>query len=155
MVEFAKIIGFILISQLAGLVGGFFTSQSVGAWYQTLSKPAFNPPGWVFGPVWITLYALMGIASYLVWKKYTGPGPNFALYLFFVHLAFNALWSFLFFGLENPFLAFVDIIVLWLMIAALTFFFWKISKPAAVLLIPYLAWVSFAGILNYFIWRLN
>ena len=151
-----KVLIFILFSQLAGIVGGFFTSSSVGGWYQTLAQPSFNPPGWVFGPVWIVLYTLMGVSSYLVWLK---VGINSlakpALIIFYIHLVLNALWSILFFGLKNPFLAFIEIIILLVMILIIIVLFYRIDKTASYLLIPYLLWVSFASILNFFIWRLN
>lgn len=146
----------ILISQSVGIIGSVFTSKSVSSWYPSLLKPFFNPPAWIFGPVWITLYALMGIASYLVWQE---RGVNSlvkpALVVFGVHLVLNALWSFLFFGLRNLGLAFFEIIILWLFIAILIYLFYKINPKAAYLLVPYLAWVSFAGVLNFYLWRLN
>lgn len=142
-----KLIFSILICQLVGIGGAFFTSPAVSsAWYKSLEKPFFNPPSWVFSPVWITLYILMGIALYLVWKHKI---------LFFVHLFFNGLWSILFFGFKSPSFAFLDIIVLWSLILVLVFKFYKNNKWAGILLIPYLGWVTFAMILNYFFWMLN
>lgn len=147
---------FVLISQLAGVVGSFFTASKIPSWYATLNKPSFNPPGWIFGPVWITLYTMMGIASYLVWQKRGDTSlAKISLVVFFVHLVFNALWSIIFFGLQNPMLAFFEIVVLWMMIVSLIIMFYQIDKRAAYLLIPYLLWVSFASVLNFFIWRLN
>lgn len=156
MKKFIAPVLFVVASQLAGFVGSFFTVTNVGSWYQTVNKPSFNPPNWIFGPVWITLYFLMGIAAYLVWKNWSAnKDAKTATIFFFVHLVFNALWSFLFFGLQNPKLAFFEIIVLWLMILALIKIYYGINKVAAYLLVPYLLWVSFASILNFYIWRLN
>jgi translocator protein len=146
----------ILISQSAGIVGSIFTSQAVRLWYPTLNKPFFNPPSWIFGPVWVLLYTLMGISAYLIWQERKNNALAMpALIIFGIHLALNALWSYLFFGLQNPFLAFVEIIILWLFIAILIYLFYKIKAKAAYLLIPYLAWVSFAAVLNYYLWKLN
>jgi len=154
--KYVNLIIFILISQLAGVIGSIFTASAIPTWYAVLNKPSFNPPGWIFGPVWIILYTLMGIASYLIWKKRAkGKLPQMALILFFVHLAFNALWSIIFFGLHNLMWAFFEIIILWLMIVVLNVLFYKIDKRATYLLIPYLLWVSFAAFLNFSIWMLN
>jgi benzodiazapine receptor len=155
MQKFIAPILFILISQSAGLIGSIFTGDAIPNWYATINKPPFNPPGWIFGPVWITLYTMMGIAAYLIWQKRDLSLARIALIIFFVHLALNALWSILFFGLQNPGFAFVEIIILWLFILALIVIFYQIDKRAAYLLVPYIFWVSFAGILNYSIWRLN
>lgn len=151
-----QIITAILISQLAGFIGSFFTRPAIPLWYAALNKPAFNPPNWIFGPVWITLYTMMGIASYFIWQKRgSSTLATPALVLFAVHLAVNALWSFLFFGLKNPGIAFVDIILLWILILVLIILFYRIDQKSAWLLAPYFLWVSFASVLNYFIWRLN
>lgn len=144
------------ISQLAGIVGSVFTTSEIADWYVFLSKPAFNPPNWLFGPVWITLYTLMGISLYLVWfKGYKEANIKQAVNIFLVHLAVNSLWSIVFFGLHYLGWAFVIIITLWLMILYLIKLFWDINKTAAYLLIPYILWVSFASLLNYSIWMLN
>jgi len=146
----------ILIAESAGLIGSIFTSSAIPNWYAALNKPSFNPPGWLFGPVWVVLYALMGIASYLVWQKWdSSPIAKAAVILYIIHLAFNSLWSILFFGLKNPGLAFVEILVLWGMILALIIIFYSVDRRAAYLMIPYILWVSFAAILNLSIWRLN
>lgn len=156
MAKFITAIIFILISQAAGIIGSVFTSSAIPVWYATLNKPSFNPPGWLFGPVWVLLYTLMGIAAYLIWQKLGESNiARGAIILFFVHLAFNALWSILFFGLHNPFLAFLEIILLWGMILALIILFYQVDKRAAYLFIPYILWVSFAAVLNFSIWRLN
>lgn len=140
----------LLLPQLAGLVGSLFTFSAIPTWYATLNKPSFSPPNWVFGPVWTTLYILMGISLYLVWSK----GKR-GVALFKFHLVINALWSILFFGLRSPILGLITIIILWIMILALIKIFWKIDKTASVLLWPYLAWVSFASVLNLAILLLN
>jgi len=142
--------------QLAGVIGSFFTAPAIPAWYSTLTKPNFSPPNWLFAPVWLSLYLLMGISAYLIWQKTAEQEKaKSALKLFWSHLIFNALWSIIFFGLQNPGLAFLNIIILWILIVILIVKFWKISSWAAYLLIPYLIWVSFASILNYYIWYLN
>lgn len=139
----------------AGL-GGWATAQGVGDWYPTLVKPSFNPPSWVFGPVWTFLYLLMGVALFLVWEKGTStPAVRMALGLFGVQLLLNILWSFLFFGARQLGWAFVEILFLWLAIAGTLALFLRLSQPAAWLLTPYLAWVTFAAVLNYSIWALN
>lgn len=146
----------LILPQLAGGIGALFTTPSVTSWYGTITKPSFNPPSWIFGPVWTTLFVLMGIAFYLVWQQGTNrPQVRQALAVFGVQLAFNTLWSIIFFGLHSPGGALIEIAFLWLAIAATIALFAKISKPAAWLLAPYLAWVSFAAFLNFTIWRLN
>lgn len=138
---------------IGGGVGGLFQP---GDWYAQLNKPDWNPPSWVFGPVWTTLYVLMGVAAWLVWERHGFNGAaRTALVLFLVHLLFNAAWSALFFGLESPGLAFAEILVLWAMILTLIVLFWRLRPAAGALLLPYLAWVSFAAVLNYTIWQLN
>jgi tryptophan-rich sensory protein len=139
----------------AGGVGSFATSAKIPTWYATLAKPALNPPNWIFAPVWTTLYILMAVAAWMVWTRRQQAGTRAALALFAVQLLLNTLWSFLFFGAENPGLAMVEIIVLWLAISATIRTFREISPTAAWLLAPYLAWVSFASYLNFAIWRLN
>ena len=154
--EIGKVIVFIIICQMAGIIGSFFTFDSVGGWYAELAKPELSPPNWVFGPVWITLYSLMGIAAYLVYKKgFNKKRIKTAVYVFGGQLVFNALWSIIFFGLQSVFVALLCIIVLLALIVWTTILFWKISKPAAILMIPYIIWVSFATFLNYSIWMLN
>ena len=145
----------ILIAQSAGVIGSIFTAGSVQTWYVDLVKPALNPPNWIFGPVWITLYTLMGIAAYLIWQRRREQGVKFALSLYGVQLILNTLWSILFFGLQNPGLAFAEILILLPFIVLTMALFWRINKWAGILLVPYLAWVSFATYLNYAIWSLN
>lgn len=154
--NFLRLIGCIVICQAAGIIGSIFTAQSVATWYTTLHKPSFSPPNWLFAPVWITLYTMMGIALYLVWRKSESTDiPSVVFILFAVQLVLNALWSFIFFGLRSPFWGFVEITMLWLAILAVILLFWKFSRYAALLLVPYLLWVSFAAILNFSLWRLN
>ncbi len=151
-----KLFSSVLICLGAGFIGSFFTTPQIAGWYQTLNKPTWNPPSWLFGPVWTTLFILMGIALYLVWQKAGhSKSARRATIFFLVHLLFNIFWSVLFFGLNNPFYAFLEIIVLWLMILTLIIWFFKLDKKAGSLLIPYLLWVSFASFLNYTIWQLN
>jgi tryptophan-rich sensory protein len=151
-----KLVISILVCQLAGVIGGFFTASSVDTWYATLTKPSFNPPNGIFSPVWITLYLLMGIALFLVWKKgIQTEGVKTAIYVFGVQLALNTLWSILFFGLKMPLVAFIEIVILWGFILLTILKFKKISKLAGILLVPYLLWVSFAAVLNFFLWYLN
>ncbi|MBN1633224.1 MAG: tryptophan-rich sensory protein [Ignavibacteria bacterium] len=155
MKNFFRLIISILICQSAGIIGSFFTVSSVGGWYQTLNKPSFNPPGYIFGPVWITLYLLMGISLYLIWNKKDIANIKFPVILFSVQLFFNTIWSIIFFGLQNPLVAFFDILLLLIFLILTVISFYKVSKPASLLLIPYLLWVSFATILNYSIVKLN
>ena len=126
-----------------------------GDWYAALKKPSWNPPNWIFGPVWTALYTIMAIAAWLVWKRGGFAGQRVALSLFLVQLFFNTLWSPLFFGLHHPALAFVDIVLLWLALLCTVVAFWKASPLAGALLVPYLAWVTFASALNFALWRLN
>jgi benzodiazapine receptor len=144
------------ISLSAGFFGSFFTATEAGSWYDLLNKPSFNPPNWLFGPVWTLLFILMGIALFLIWRKgIERKEVQNGLKLFLLQLLFNILWSFCFFYLQNPRLAFLEIIALAIFIIALMMSFYKIDKRASWLLAPYLAWVSFAAFLNYTIWQLN
>lgn len=140
---------------MAGIVGSFFTVKSVSGWYSTLNKPSFNPPNWLFGPVWVTLYTLMGVSLFLIWQQKEKTDIKPALGIFAVQLILNTLWSVIFFGLHQPFFAFIEIIALWASILMTILVFHKVSGIAAYLLIPYFLWVSFAGILNFFLWRMN
>jgi tryptophan-rich sensory protein len=136
----------------AGWIGSRFQP---GEWYAGLTKPALTPPAWVFGPVWTLLYAMMGVAAWMVWKRRGFVAAARALWLFFLQLGLNALWSYFFFGLKNPGLAFLDIVVLWLVILATIIAFFRQYRPAGQLLLPYLLWVTFAAYLNLQFWRLN
>lgn len=155
MKSIIKLIISILIPLLVGFAGSFFTSSSVETWYVTLSKPSFTPPGWIFAPVWTTLYILIGLSFYLVWRKNFGEERKKVITVFFLQLLFNLLWSMLFFGLKNPLLGLIDIILLLFFIIFNIIIFYKISKTGGILLVPYLLWVSFASILNFSIFLLN
>lgn len=151
-----KLVISLLVCQAAGFLGSLATTPSIPNWYRNLAKPSFTPPSWVFGPAWVTLYVMMGIALFLVWRRgAAAPGVKTALILFFVQLALNSLWSVLFFGLHQPFWAFIEIIILWIFILLTLIAFRRISLPAGLLLLPYLLWVTFASALNFAIWRLN
>lgn len=138
-----------------GGLGALLTDNSVRTWYPRLRKPPGTPPGWVFGPVWTTLYVLMAISAWLVWRQYGWMGSRWALSIFFGELALNLGWSGIFFGSRLPGLAFAEIVVLWLAIAFNILVFYWLYLPAALLLVPYLLWVSYAAYLNFAIWRLN
>jgi benzodiazapine receptor len=139
-----------------GGLSGFATARGVQEWYPTLVKPSFNPPSWVFGPVWTLLYLMMGIAAFLVWQKGWETGAvKTALALFAIQLILNGLWSVLFFGLRMPGLAFAEILLLWVSIGGTIVLFWRLAPVAGVLLLPYEAWVTFAAVLNGAIWALN
>lgn len=141
---------------VAAALGNLVTTVGDGSWYSQLEKPAWNPPNWVFGPVWTLLYLLMGIAAWLVWKKAGGfAQARNALGLFVLQLGLNSLWSYVFFGMERPDLATGEILVLWAAIAGTMLLFWRWSKSAALMLLPYLLWVSFATALTFSIWQLN
>jgi tryptophan-rich sensory protein len=142
----------LVVSMAAGWIGSRFVP---GEWYAALAKPNWNPPSSVFGPVWSILYVLMGVAAWLVWRRAGFSGAPVALGLFLVQLVLNGMWSYLFFGIRQPGFAFVDIVVLWLVILATTIAFWRVSLPAGLLLLPYLCWVGFATALNLQLWRLN
>jgi len=135
--------------------GGLFTAQSVGTWYLTLQKPAFTPPGWLFGPVWTLLYLLMGLSLYLIWNARDTGAKKPAIVLFTVQLILNISWSLAFFGMQSIIGGLMIIVSLWLAIGLTIYRFLRISRLAAGLLIPYLVWVSFATILNHALWRLN
>lgn len=154
MKDFRKLVVSLLLPFAAAAIGSYFTFPAIGSWYQTLNKPVFSPPNWVFGPAWTILYILMGMSFYLIWisKK---KGKKTAVKFFLIQLALNASWSIVFFGLKNPPLAFANILLLWITILFTINYFYKISKKAAYLLYPYIAWVSFATALNLAIVLLN
>ncbi|HSJ08797.1 MAG TPA: TspO/MBR family protein [Longimicrobiales bacterium] len=141
----------IALPMIAGVVGSQFAP---GAWFDALRKPPFNPPSWVFAPVWTTLYVAMGVAAWLVWDRHR-TSANPALALFVIQLVANAMWSWLFFGRQSPGAALVDIVVLWFLILGTMWAFWRLRPAAGMLLLPYIAWVTFATALNFEIWRLN
>lgn len=152
-----RLSGCILVSASAGVIGSVFTARSVTTWYADLAKPAFTPPGWLFGPVWTVLYIMMGVALYLVWQKSSGGGRDVvpAVVLFFTQLLLNAAWSVIFFGEREIFIALVEISVLWVLVLLTVISFWRVTPVAGVLLLPYLLWVGFAAVLNHSIWQLN
>jgi len=139
---------------LIGFSGSLFTISEIENWYQTLQKPSWNPPNWLFGPVWTALYVLMGISLFLVWRS-AASQKSTAIILFALQLVLNFFWSFIFFKEHQPGFAFAEILVLWLMILLTIFSFGRINKVAAWLLVPYMSWVSFAAVLNFTIWQLN
>jgi tryptophan-rich sensory protein len=149
-------VGFIVLIELIGNIGSIATFSQITGWYAALTKPSFNPPSWIFGPVWTILFALMGIALYLVWlngvKK---AATRTAIIAFSFQLILNVLWSFIFFGWHQPGFALIEIFLLWLAIVVTIRVFHNVSRLAAWLMVPYLAWVTFATLLNFSIWRLN
>ncbi len=154
----------LLICFGAAALGAIATSQSVMTWYRTLERPTWAPPDWLFGPVWTLLYAMMAVAAFLVWRRGFGvpgqipdlrPAARIALVVFGVQLALNALWSWLFFAMRSPLAGLVEIVVLWIAIAATIALFWPLSRVAAGMMVPYLAWVTFATALNGALWWMN
>lgn len=151
-----KLLLSILIAQGAGIIGSVFTTSEINNWYRGIIKPSFNPPNWLFGPVWTLLFLLMGISLYLIWIAHGKEKiKEKAVAIFIAQLVLNIFWSVLFFGLHQPGLAFLEIIILALAILTNIYYFSKLDKYAAYLLVPYILWVSFAAILNFAIWRLN
>lgn len=157
MKKIGKFIVSIVVCQLAGVIGSFFTAPAIPTtWYTELKKPSFFPPSWAFAPAWTFLFFLMGIALYLIWDKgLEKKEVKMSLLIFTIQLILNILWSFLFFGLRSPLLGLIEIVILWFAILVTILKFYKISSKAAFLLIPYILWVSFAALLNFSIWRLN
>ncbi len=151
---FGLIVLLTLCYAVAG-IGGLATTPNIPTWYVDLAKPSWTPPGWVFGPVWSVLYFAMAVAAWLVWRQAGLAGAVAPMTLFGVQLLLNAMWSWLFFGLRNPGAAAVEIVLLWMAIAATMTAFWRRSVVAGILFVPYLVWVSFAVALNLAIWRLN
>ena len=152
-----RILSIVVGCLVIGYFSGIVTRSAITDWYPTLIKPSFNPPNWIFAPVWSALYIMMGVAAGLVWNKieFQKEAVKKALIFFAIQLGLNALWSYLFFGLHNPMLAGLEIIILWLMIYETYVQFSKINKIAGYLFLPYIAWVSFAAVLNASIWWLN
>ena len=156
MKNLLKLIVCIVICQLAGVIGSIFTMDNISTWYPTLTKPPLQPPNWIFGPVWISLYILMGISLFLVIKNgFSVPGVKAATAMFAVQLVLNSIWSIVFFGMHELLISVVVIAALWIMILLTMLKFKPISFTAAVLLLPYLLWVSFASYLNSAIYVLN
>ncbi len=151
-----KLVISIIACVVLGSIGGIATASSVDTWYATINKPSFNPPNWIFAPVWTTLFVLMGIAVALVWHEgINNKTVKNALFLFGIQFLLNMLWSWLFFGMQNPQLAFFEILLLWLFLLLTIRAFFGIKNISGWLLIPYILWVSFASILNFCIWQLN
>lgn len=148
------LVGWLLASFAAAAIGGFASSNAAG-FYGQIVQPSWAPPAWLFGPVWTVLYVLMGIAAWLVWRDHSFRNARSALVLYVVQLVANALWTWLFFVWQLGAVAFAEIVLLWLLIAATIWLFWRLHRTAAFLLLPYLAWVSFAAALNFTLWRLN
>ena len=161
MKQILSLVGFVALSFAAPAVSAILSVSGPGDWYRELNKPWFNPPGWIFGPVWTLLYCAMGAAAWLVWRKGAdgdirhGHALVLPLGFFLLQLVLNALWTPLFFGMHRPGLALIDIMAMWTAIGATTVAFYPVSKMAAFLFIPYWLWVSFASILNAAIWWLN
>ena len=152
LISWLGLTGWIVLCFGAALPGAFFMP---GEWYDALTKPPWNPPAWLFGPVWTTLYILMAVSVWLVWRRGGFAVQRRPLILFLVQLALNTVWTPLFFGLNYPGVAFVEIILLWVAIWMTVFAFRRVNRAAAWLLVPYLLWVSFAAVLNFFLWMLN
>jgi benzodiazapine receptor len=151
-----KLVVSIVACQCAGAIGSIFTTPAIPTWYAALEKPFFNPPNWLFAPAWITLYLLMAIAAFLIWRKGLGQkGVGAALVVFLVQLVLNALWSVVFFGLRSPLWGVVVILALWVAILLTIIRFFRLSTAAGALMLPYILWVSFASVLNIAIWVLN
>lgn len=152
---FTSLLICILIPLTIGGLSGFATAAGINDWYITLNKPSFNPPNYLFAPVWTFLYLLMGISLFIIWRSPMGQIRTNALIIFTIQILLNFLWSFLFFKFKMPGLALIEIIMIWISILVMIVIFSRISKPAAYLQVPYLLWVSFATILNAAIWHLN
>lgn len=151
-----KLVVSIIACQLAGLIGSVFTTPAIPTWYAALQKPAFTPPNWLFAPAWITLYLLMAIAAFLIWRKGLNQREvKLALLIFAIQLILNALWSVAFFGLRSPLAGVIVIALLWVAILFTILRFFRLSVAAGALLLPYILWVSFAAVLNIAIWQLN
>jgi tryptophan-rich sensory protein len=154
--NFLKLIISIVACEAMGIFGAIFTMPAIPGWYANLRKPSFSPPNWVFGPAWTFLYALMGISAYLIWQEgVEKPAVRNALFIFLLQLILNFFWSFFFFKLQSPTHALIEIFLLWVLILATIISFYQINKAAGLILIPYLLWVSFATLLNFYIVRLN
>lgn len=155
MRSLAGLAAFLAVCLAVAAAGGAITSTSVETWYPTLQKPAFNPPAWVFGPVWTTLYLMIGVAGWRVWRLRGFAGARAAMIVYALQLALNFGWSLIFFGQRMIGLAFLELLVLLGVILVNLALFWRIDRLAGWLLAPYAAWVAFAGVLNFSIWRLN
>jgi benzodiazapine receptor len=151
-----KLVISLALPQIVGLLGSLVTAPQIATWYTQLNKPFFNPPNWIFSPVWITLFVLIGMAMYLIWEKgWDQRAVKVALIIFWGQLLLNLFWSILFFGQRSPHLAFIEIIILWVFIWFNLIIFYKLNKVAGWLFLPYLLWVSFAVVLNFSLWQIN
>jgi tryptophan-rich sensory protein len=156
MTAFFEIIFFIVAAESIGLASSIFTFDSIPNWYTKLRKPFFNPPNWIFAPVWTIIYATLGSSVFLVWQKgWDSNEVKFAIAIFAVQFILNFAWTAIFFGLNKTFFALMEIVILWIFILLTIVLFYPLSQTAALLLIPYLLWVSFAALLNFYIWKLN
>lgn len=155
MKQAIALVFFVAICLGVGFLGSKYTSQSISDWYSRIEKPAWTPPNWLFAPVWTFLYISMAIAAWLVWRKFGAAGASAAISMFVVQLIFNALWSYLFFGLRSPGIAFLDIAILFAAIVITAVLFWRHVPFAGVLMLPYAVWVGYASTLNWAIWRMN
>jgi benzodiazapine receptor len=156
IIDILKLVASIILCQLAGFIGSLFTTPSIPTWYVALKKPFFTPPNWIFSPVWISLYILMGISLFIVWRSRQDKLQNkTAMIFFFIQLIFNTLWPMAFFGLRSTFAGLIVIVLLWIAILLTIQNLLKVSRMAVWLLLPYICWVSFAVILNFFLWILN
>src|SRR4030042_619653 len=153
--EILNLVASVILCQIAGFLGALFTTPTIPTWYATLRKPFFTPPNWIFSPVWISLFILMGISLFFVWQRTDHPKFKIAFIFFFVQLILNVFWSAAFFGLRSPLLGLIDIVLLWIAILLTTQNFLKVSRMAGFLLFPYLLWVGFAALLNFSLWILN
>ncbi len=152
-INFLKLAASVIICLLVGLLGSLVTTPSISTWYTALDKPFFNPPNWIFAPVWTGLFVLMGISLYIVWNS--KPKSKLPFIIFGIQLVLNLLWSVLFFCLQSTFYSLIEILALWISILSTMIVFHRISKKASYLFIPYIVWVSFAALLNYYIFVLN
>jgi len=156
LINVIKLFVSIIICLSAGWFGSLFTTPAIPIWYAALQKPVFSPPNWLFAPIWTILYILMAIAAWLVWRKGVDKRPvRAALVIFLIQLVLNALWSLVFFGLRSLIGGEIVIIILWIVLLLTILAFWRITKAAALLLVPYLAWITFAAVLNVSVYILN
>lgn len=147
--------GWLGVCYLVSGVAGFFTARQIPTWYASIAQPSFTPPNWVFAPVWTTLYTLMGIAAWLVWRLPDSPNRTWALDMFWLQLALNFAWSFLFFDRHWILTAAIEVVALWAAILAMTIAYARVNRVAMWMMVPYLAWVSFASVLNWGVWWVN
>ena len=153
--EVGALLGFGILVFLTAFIGSQFTFSSLGSWYAGINKPSWNPPSWVFGPVWTLLYIFIAISGWLVWRARHRASVSLLLTIYGIQLVLNALWSAIFFGMQNPGLASAEIVLLWLAIGAYTIIAWRVQRSAALLFLPYWAWVTFASVLTFTVAALN